>query len=360
VSDVHTTAVIIANGGRPSREEAMTLSTHAGLIRKAAHLGAALMLSAGLSGLASDAFAAGKVRVAFGDIASVEALGFLTALERAKERGVDIDITYLKSEDIAAQAVVGGQADVGVGTPYALFQKVRAPIRIFYQMSTLRFYPVVNTEFYKDWSDLQGQEIAVHSRGSGTEAIMNLLAKKNGIRYGQVSYVPGSEVRTGALLQGNVKATIVDSAGWRLLQAKAPGKFKVLPVEGIDASDEALYANTNFLEKEKDAVNILTEELLTTFREINANPNIVTEFRSKYNLLPDLPPEVVEDIKPYYADAVEVGLFPANGGGADAARDAFEFYTVAGQIQGDPASLKVEDFWTLGPLDQALQKVGRK
>jgi NitT/TauT family transport system substrate-binding protein len=360
VSEVHTTAVIIANGRRPSREEAMTVTTRSGLTRKAAHLGAALMLSVSLGGWAPDALAAGKIRVAFGDIASVEALGFLTALERAKERGVDIDITYLKSEDIAAQAVVSGQADVGVGTPYALLQKVRAPIRIFYQMSTLRFYPVVNTEFYKDWSDLNGQEIAVHSRGSGTEAIMNLLAKKNGIRYGQVSYVPGSEVRTGALLQGNVKATIVDSAGWRLLQAKAPGKFKVLPVEGIDASDEALYANTNFLQKEKDAVNILTEELLTTFREINANPNTVIEFRSRYNLLPDLPSEVVEDIKPYYADAVEVGLFPANGGGADAARDDFEFYTVAGQIQGDPASLKVEDFWTLGPLDETLQKVGRK
>jgi NitT/TauT family transport system substrate-binding protein len=214
VSEVHTTtAVINAGDRRPSREEAMTKPNRSGLARKAAHLGAALMLSVGLSGLTSAAFAAGKIRVAFGDIASVEALGFLTALERAKERGVDIDITYLKSEDIAAQAVVGGQADVGVGTPYALLQKVRAPIRIFYQMSTLRFYPVVNTEFYKDWSDLNGQEVAVHSRGSGTEAIMNLLAKKNGIRYGQVSYVPGSEVRTGALLQGNVKATIVDSAG---------------------------------------------------------------------------------------------------------------------------------------------------
>ena len=73
---------------------------------------------------------------------------------------------------------------------------------------------------------------------------------------------------------------------------------------------------------------------------------------------PDLPPEVVEDIKPYYADAVEVGLFPANGGGADAARDDFEFYTVAGQIQGDPASLKVEDFWDLDPLNAALAKLG--
>lgn len=330
------------------------------LSRSVSRAGAALVVALGLSAMPLDAEAAGKIRIAFGDIASVEALGFLTAIERAKERGVDIDITYLKSEDIAAQAVVGGQADIGVGTPYALLQKVRAPIRIFYQMSTLRFYPVVNTEFYQDWKDLNGQEIAVHSRGSGTEAIMALLARKNDIRYGQVSYVPGSEVRTGALLQGNVKATIVDSAGWRLLQAQAPGKFKVLPVEGIDASDEALYANTNFLERERESVNILTEELLNTFREINAKPAVVTEFRQKYNLLPDLPAEVVADLEPYYKDAADVGLFPANGGGEDAARDDFEFYSVAGQLQGDPASLKVADFWALGPLEQALQKVGRR
>ena len=62
-----------------------------------------------------------------GDIASVESLHLLAAFERAKEKGVDIEVTYLKSEDIAAQAVVGGQADIGVGGPYALVQKVKAP-----------------------------------------------------------------------------------------------------------------------------------------------------------------------------------------------------------------------------------------
>ena len=75
------------------------------------------------------------MHVAFGDIATVESLNFLIALERAKERGVDVEVTFFKSEDIAAQAVVGGQADIGVGTPYALIQKVKAPIRMFYQMS---------------------------------------------------------------------------------------------------------------------------------------------------------------------------------------------------------------------------------
>lgn len=165
---------------------------------------------------------ADTMRIAFGDIATVESLHLLIAFERAREKGVDIQVTYLKSEDIAAQAVVGGQADIGIGGPYALLQKVKAPIRIFTQISKLQFYPVVNAEFYKEWKDLDGQEVAVHSRGSGTEAIMQLMASKNGIKYSSIAYVPGAEVRTGALLQGNVKATIVNSSGKRVLEDKAP------------------------------------------------------------------------------------------------------------------------------------------
>ena len=121
---------------------------------------------------------------------------------------------------------------------------------MFLQLSTLRFYPAVNAQFYKTWKDLNGQEIAVHSRGSGTEAIMKLMEDHQGIKFSKISYIPGSEVRTGALLQGNVKATIVDSAGRRLLETQAPGKFIILPLEGVNATDEALFANTAFPREE--------------------------------------------------------------------------------------------------------------
>ena len=187
---------------------------------------AALVALATLGG-SSVAAADSQMHIAFGDIATVESLNFLIAIERAKERGLDVEVTFFKSEDIAAQAVVSGDADIGVGTPYALVQNVKAPIRMFYQMSALRFFPIVNTEFYKTWKDLDGQEIAVHSRGSGTEAIMKLMAQKNGITYSNISYVPGSEVRAGALLQGNVKASIVDFTNKELIMEKAPGKFAV-------------------------------------------------------------------------------------------------------------------------------------
>jgi ABC-type nitrate/sulfonate/bicarbonate transport system substrate-binding protein len=302
--------------------------------------------------------AAGAMHIAFGDIASVETLSFLIAIERAKERGLDVEVTYFKSEDLAAQAVVGGQADVGVGTPYALLQKVKAPIRMFFQLASLRFFPMVDTEMYQTWEDLDGQEVAVHSRGSGTEAIMNLMAKRHGITYSNMSYVPGSEVRAGAMLQGNIHATIVDAANRRLLQEKGGDRFAVLPMEGVNASDEALYASEDYLNQNADAVDILVEELLTVWREVNQDPNYVVVQREKYGLLPDLPAELEVEVLPYYQEAKATGAFPDNGGGAAAVKDDFDFYAIAGQLEGDPAELKVEEFWDLGPLERALGKLG--
>jgi ABC-type nitrate/sulfonate/bicarbonate transport system substrate-binding protein len=321
---------------------------------------ALLMLTLALAQpIAGSAQAAGAMHIAFGDIASVETLSFLIAIERAKERGVDVEVTYLKSEDLAAQAVVGGQADIGVGTPYALLQKVKAPIRMFFQLSSLRFFPMVDTAMYQTWQDLDGQEIVVHSRGSGTEAIMNLMAQRHGITYSAMSYVPGSEVRAGAMLQGNIHATIVDAANRRLLQEKGGDRFAVLPMEGVNASDEALYASEDYLQQNADAVDILVEELLTVWREVNEDPGAVAAGRETYGLLADLPAELEDQVLPYYEEAKATGAFPNNGGGAGAAQDDFDFYTIAGQLQGDPADLKVEDFWDLGPLERALDKLGR-
>jgi NitT/TauT family transport system substrate-binding protein len=324
------------------------------LVKAATRVAAAATIVAAMSSAAT----AATIRVAFGDIASVESLNLLIAFERAKERGVDVQGTFFKSEDLAAQAVVGGQADVGIGTPYALLQKVKAPIRLFYQISNLRFYPVVNTEFYKDWKDLDGQEFAVHSRGSGTEAIMNLMAKKNGIKFSRLSYVPGAEVRAGALLQGNVKATIVDSSALRMVKEKGGDKFKVLDMGDVNATDEALYANTNFLAKNAEAVNILVEELLKTQREINKDPKSVVALRAKYKLLPDLPKDLEAEVEPYFVDAVEAKLYPDDGGSPAAVKSDFEFYTVSGQLQGEASSLKADDFWDFKAIDKARTSVG--
>ncbi|MCO0638340.1 ABC transporter substrate-binding protein, partial [Lutimaribacter sp. EGI FJ00014] len=174
-------------------------------------------------------------------------------------------------------------------------------------------------------------------------------AKNHGITYGNISYVPGSEVRRGALLQGTVKASIVDAANRRALEAEAPGKFVVLPVEDLGATDEAVFATVDYLENNAADVDILVEELLKTGREITENPAVAVEFRNTYKLLPDLGAEADTEIEEYYRETAEAGALAVNGGGAEAAADDFEFFALAGQIEGDPASLEVEDFWDLRP-----------
>jgi NitT/TauT family transport system substrate-binding protein len=345
---------LVAKKAAETREDKMAMFGRSTGFRVAGlALAASAMLTAG-------AAQAAKVRIAFGDSPAVESLHLLAAFERAKEMGVDLEVTYLKSEDIASQAVVGGQADIGIGAPYALIQKVKTPVRMVMQLSRLRFYPIVSAADYKSWKDLNGKEIAVHSRGSGTEAIMKLMAAKHGISYSNISYVPGSEVRAGALLQGTIKASIVDAANRRMLMDKAPGKFAVLPLDEVSATDEAFFASEAFLQKNAADVEKLIEAVLTTWREVAANPSSVADLRAKYKLMQDMPPEMQKEILPYFQEAVEAKVLPVNGGGEAAVKDDFAFFTLSGQLQGEAASLKPADFWDLKPLEKVLAKIGTK
>jgi len=315
-------------------------------------LGAAALAGLGLAP-APAAAQDDTIQVALGDIASIESLGLLIAMERAGERGVPMEMTFFNSEDVAVQAVAGGEAEIGVGAPYAFMQNSGAPIRMFYRLSTLLFFPVVNSEVYQDWADLDGQEVTVHSRGSGTEALMRLMEQVHDIEYAQISYVPGSEVRAGAMLQGTINASIVDAAAFRLLQEEGGDTFKRLSVEGVNATDEALYANQDFIESRNDDLVIFVEELLRTWRDINEDPSIVAELRAQYDLLPDLPAESEGDVTAYWAEAVENGIYPTDGGEPQDARDDLAFLAAAGQIDVDPETVDPADFWDFGPLEAA-------
>lgn len=315
------------------------------------------LLAASMSLGASVAGAQDKtVRVALGDVVSVETLAFLIALDRAKDKGLDYELTSFAEEELAIQALVSGQADIGVGTPYTIIQKAKVPLRAVFQMSRLVFFPVASNE-YQSWKDLDGKPFTFHARGTGTEAIGNIIAKREGIEFGQRSYVPGSENRIIAMMNGTINATIVDLANKNLLMEKAGDKFHVLP--GLDAkpSDELVFASQDWLEKNPEQADLLVEELLRLWKEMNADPSIIETERTERNLLADQPKEILAEVTPFYIEGVENGLFDPKGGMDTAAAD-FDFYTQAGQLEGPAESLKVEDFWDLGPLQRAEQKLG--
>lgn len=311
-----------------------------------------MVLSIGLNAQAAD-----KVRIALGDVASVETLCFIVALDRAKDRGLDYEMTAFAKEQLAIQAVINGQVDLAVGTPYSVIQKTKVPLRNIFQLSKLVFFPVASNK-YKTWKDLDGEPFTFHARGTGTEAIGDIIAKREGITFGQRSYVPGSENRIVAMMKGQINATIVDLSNKNILMAKAGDRFHVLPGVEDPASDEVVFGEINWMKKNKQSVSILVEELLRTWRDMTKDPSIIDRERKKRNLLSDLPKELLAEVDAFYKEAVEGGLYDPNGGGVEAAKADFEFYVAAGQMQGPASSLKVEDYWYLAPLAQAKADLG--
>ncbi|HSE79888.1 MAG TPA: ABC transporter substrate-binding protein [Alphaproteobacteria bacterium] len=325
-------------------------------IRRTRALTTAAVLAAAATIVAAPATAQ-PVQVSLGDTISVETVSIVIALERAKERGFDYKLTSFAKEDLAIQAVINGQADVGAATPYSVMQKTKAPIRGLFQLTRLIFFPVADKSI-KTWKDLDGQPFTFHARGSGTEAIGNILAKREGITFGQRNYIAGSENRIIAMINGQIKATIIDLANKNKLMERAGDRFHVLPGATNPASDEILFARVDWMEKNPQKVDILVEEFAKLWAEMAKNPGIIEQERAKRGLLKDQPKEVLDGVTKFYTQGVEAGLFNAKGGGADAVKSDFEFYVEAGQMQGPAASLKVEDFWDLRPLDKAQKKLG--
>ena len=310
----------------------------------------ALMLAAGAA-LAAPA-SAQQAQVALGEPVSVETLAMAIAFERAKEKGVDLKITSFSKEELAIQAVISGQAQIGIATPYSVMQKSQGTIKNLVSLTRLVFFPIVEKATYKTWKDLDGQPFTFHARGSGTEAIGNIMAKRQNIKFGQRNYISGSDNRIVALMNGQIKATILDLPNTKILMEKAGDRFAALP--GIDnpSSDEILFARQDWLDKNKDKADILVAEFVKLWGEMQKDPAIIETERVKRGMLKDLPKEITSKTTDFYTTGVKEGLYKIGGG--DAAKADFEFYTEAGQLTG--SDLKVEDFWYLAPYDKATKK----
>ena len=313
---------------------------------------AGLALAAGM--MISSAYA-DTIRIALAEPPSDELAAFFVALERAKANGLDYEWTAFADEELAIQAVLSGDMDIGFGTPYAAMQRSKAPIRIIYQLSKLVFFPVTTKEFNK-LADLNGQPIMLHSRGGGTDSIANVIEEKEGIKFGERSYVPGSNNRVVAMIAGQGKATILDLSNKNKIVAQAGDSFHALPMFEVKASDEALFANLNWIKENEKAVNIFVDALHSVWTDMAKDPTIIRRETNPNNPIGQLPAEVLAELDGFYKDAVEGGLYDPNGGGREAAKADMEWYTAAGQLEGDPATLNIEDFWYFAPLDAAMKQ----
>lgn len=308
-----------------------------------------------LFGLLVTPASADTIRIALAETPSDELAAFFVALDRAKANGLDYEWTAFSDEELAIQAVLSGQMDIGFGTPYAAMQRSKAPLRILFQLSKLKFFPVT-TKKYSSLEDLDGEPILLHSRGGGTDSIANVIEDEVGITFGDRSYVPGSSNRVVALLAGQANATIIDLSNKNKIMRDHGDKFNVLPMFDVEASDEALFANLDWIEENEQDVQIFVDALASTWKDMNEDPTIISRETDPDGPIGQLPKEILGELDAFYTDAIAGGLYDPEGGGVEGAMADLEWYSSAGQLEGDPTTLVIEDFWHMGPLEAAMAK----
>ena len=304
-----------------------------------------------LGGLALTPVAANaqEMHVALGDVPEMETLLFLVGVERAKEKGLDIMVTPFSGEELAIQAILNGQADIGVGSPYSVIQNAGVPVRMIYQISRIIFFPVVSKDI-PDWQAMEGVSMAFHQRGGPLEPLAKIKADEEGVTLGDPTYIPGSENRVVALTQGHVQAALIDMLNTDMILAEAGDKFHVLPWVDEVVTDEAVFARQDYLEENAENVKLLLTELLRVTREVCEDSSVIAEAREQYDLIPDMPQELVDQIAPYYEKAVEAGVYSCTGGMPSDAETDIAVFSEAGQLTGD--DLQVEGFWDYSILQE--------
>ena len=109
------------------------------------------------------------------------------------------------------------------------------------------------------------------------------------------------------------------------------------------------------MKKNSKSVDIFVTALVSVYRDMHKDPTIVKRETDPNGPIGQLPKEVLDGLDGFYAEAVEGGLYDPNGGGMKAAKADLEWYSKAGQLQGDPASLDPNDFWYFEPLNKSTQ-----
>lgn len=123
-----------------------------------------------------------------------------------------------------------------------------------------------------------------------------MIEAREGITFGERSYVPGSGNRVAAMLAGQGKATILDLSNRNKMIEEAGDRFNSLPMSEVKASDEALFANLDWIKENEEAVNILVAALHSVWTDMAKDPTIISRETDPNGPIGQLPAEVLAEL----------------------------------------------------------------
>ena len=315
-----------------------------------------IVLAIGLA-VTGPAQAQKKVRFAYPSSADMGDIPSLLAWEQLKKQGIEVVPTFFPRTDLAVQAVVAGEADIGSAAGIAVIKAVESGMNVRVIGEQVRNeWQLVTPVSFKDPKQLDGKRVGYHAPITVTEALVKWMAQHFKIAPNWL-IIPGSDVRAEAIMRGQLDATpaeIVDVLN--ILNAK-PGQFHVL-ISYAKIFPQLIgsmyFARADYLQKESAAVDSVMEALLRAHRNAEERPASVRE--NALRLLPETKPELIDAIAANYK---ELRIWDINGGAGKERGDAsIKFFEDAGLLKKGAVSF-AQSFDT-GPLDRVLKKIGRK
>ena len=307
--------------------------------------------------LAAPAHAQKKVRFAYPSSADMGDVPSLLAWEQLKKQGIEVVPTFFPRTDLAVQAVVAGEADIGSAAGIAVVKAVESGMNVRVIGEQVRNeWQLVAPVSFKDPKQLDGKRVGYHAPITVTEALVKWMAQHYKITPNWL-IIPGSDVRAEALMRGQLDATpaeIVDVLN--ILNAK-PGQFHVL-ISYAKIFPQLIgsmyFSRADYLQKEAGTVDSVIEAILRAHRNADERPASVRE--NALRLLPETKPELIDAIAASYKD-LRIG--DVNGGaGRERADASIKFFEDAGLLKKGAVTF-AQSFDT-GPLDRVLKKIGRK
>jgi ABC-type nitrate/sulfonate/bicarbonate transport system substrate-binding protein len=264
---------------------------------------------------AGQAQAQKKVRFAYPSSADMGDIPSLLAWEQLKKQGIEVTPTFFPKTDLAVQAVVAGEADIG-----------------------------------------SAAGIAYHAPITVTEALVKWMAQHYKITPNWM-IIPGSEVRAEALMRGQLDATPAEIGDVLNILSAKPGQFHVL-ISYAKTFPQLIgsmyFARADYVQKNAATVESVLEAILRAHRDADERPASVKE--NALRLLPETKPELVDAIAATYK---ELRIWDVNGGaGKERGEASIKFFEESGLLKQGAVSFN-QSFAT-APLEKVLSKIGRK
>jgi len=271
-------------------------------------------------------------------------LPLLMAIDSMNAKGYKV-ATVTLAGDLTSQGLIQNSvqiANIG-GLPVGAAAIAKgAPIKVIATRVSNEAVWVSLTE-YSNCATLTGKTVGLFAEVSSFTSQMNAYFDLNckGVKPNYLT-IPDSALRAQSMAAGGIVATVLGLADAVALDAKSPGKYKLVPMGTAlgGVSDGILWSNDATLASHPSIITALITEQLLAIRSFYKDPSQLTAMAAKFNVT-----------SPVANQYVEKKLWYANGGlGSDGIEKTLALFSLPGTRQ---------TIVNAGPMNEALKAIGK-